>query len=291
MENDHSRTAAAAESTEKKKNRKMQDLPLRTAVAVVLIAILLCVIWFGGWIEAIVLGLFTAVAIYEMRNIFRKKGLSPFVLPLTVMGLSMFIILYKFGLLYTFALAVLAFLAVVIERIMNHKRTNDDLVASLMLFVYPIIGLTSLALCGFEKDSLSRVALFCCFAGPIMADNAAYLVGSLIGKHKLCPSISPHKTIEGALAGLIGGALGGVLAYFVQKLWGFDVEMWKLILVCFIGGGIGQFGDLLSSTFKRWAGVKDFGTIFPGHGGVMDRIDSELTAAPLVFLFFSMFVF
>ena len=187
MENDHSRTATAAESTEKKKNRKMQDLPLRTAVAVVLIAILLCVIWFGGWIEAVVLGLFTAVAIYEMRNIFRKKGLSPFVLPLTVMGLSMFIILYKFGLLYTFAFAVLAFLAVVIERIMNPKRTNDDLVASLMLFVYPIIGLTSLALCGFEKDSLSRVALFCCFVGPIMADNAAYLVGSLIGKHKLCP--------------------------------------------------------------------------------------------------------
>lgn len=291
MENVQSRSASSAEATEKKKNRKMQDLPVRTAVAVVLIALLLCVIWFGGWVEAIVLGLFAAVGVYEMRNIFRKRGLRPFVLPQVIMGLCMFIILFKFGLLYTFALAVTAFLAVVIERIMNPKRTNDDLVASLMLFVYPAIGLISLALCGFEKDSLSRLALFCCFAGPIMADNAAYLVGSAIGKHKLCPSISPNKTIEGAVAGLIGGALGGVLAYFVQKLWGFDVEMWKLILVCFIGGGIGQFGDLLSSTFKRWAGVKDFGNIFPGHGGVMDRIDSYLTAAPVVFLFFSMFIF
>lgn len=94
-----------------------------------------------------------------------------------------------------------------------------------------------------------------------MADNTAYMVGSLFGKHKLCPYISPNKTVEGAVSGVVGGALGGVIVYFAQKLWGLDVSLVTLIAVCFIAGIVGQFGDLLASTFKRWAGVKDYSNL------------------------------
>lgn len=125
---------------------------------------------------------------------------------------------------------------------------------------------------------------------PAWLDNTAYMVGSLFGKHKLCPYISPNKTVEGAVSGVVGGALGGVVVYFAQKLWGLDVSLVTLIAVCFIAGIVGQFGDLLASTFKRWAGVKDYSNLFPGHGGVMDRLDSAMVAAPIVAVAFAFFI-
>ena len=94
---------------------------------------------------------------------------------------------------------------------------------------------------------------------------------------------------SGAGCGL-GGALGGVIVYFAQKLWGLDVSLVTLIAVCFIAGIVGQFGDLLASTFKRWAGVKDYSNLFPGHGGVMDRLDSAMVAAPIVAVAFAFFI-
>jgi len=89
---------------------------------------------------------------------------------------------------------------------------------------------------------------------------------------------------------LVGGALGGVIVYFAQKLWGLDVSLVTLIAVCFIAGIVAQFGDLLASTFKRWAGVKDYSNLFPGHGGVMDRLDSAMVAAPIVAVAFAFFI-
>lgn len=268
----------------------MKDLPLRTAVAVLLLALLGLVLFFGEWVQAIVLGIFSVIATYEMRNMFSKKGINPFVLPQALLGIAMFSVLYYLGLSYVALIAVAAFSAIVIERIFNKNRKTEDLVAAIFILVYPLALLFCFGLIGFERNDLSRLAFFCCFAGPAMADNTAYIVGSLIGKHKLCPAISPNKTIEGAVSGVIGGALGGIIAFFVQKIWGFDISIFTLIFVCFVGGLIGQFGDLLASTFKRWSGIKDYGHIFPGHGGVMDRLDSAMVAAPVVMIIFKLFI-
>lgn len=264
----------------------MKDLPLRTLVAVMLLGLLALVLLFGGWVKVIVLGLFSAVAVTEMYSVFRAKDIRPFIIPPAVLGAVMFAIMYLFGPAWTLAAFFLAFLAVAIERILNKKRTNADAAASLMLLVYPLGLLIFFALIGFDpKHDLSSVALVAVFAGVIMADNTAYIIGSLFGKHKLCPAISPNKTVEGGAAGLIGGALGGIIAYFAQFLWTKTnvVPLGWMIAICFTGGLIGQFGDLFASTFKRWAGIKDFGKIFPGHGGIMDRLDSAMFAAPFVF--------
>ncbi len=268
----------------------MKDLPLRTVIAILLLALLALVLWLGGWVQAIILGIFSAMAIHEMNDIFKKKDIHPFVIPHMILGAAQFAVLFKLGMKWLFALVVLTFFSIMIERILNGKRTNIDLVASFSMLVYPLAPLLCLGAVGFDNSDYSRIALFCCFAGPCMADNAAYMVGSICGKHKLCPEISPNKTTEGAVSGLIGGALGGILAYFIQKLWGFDISIWALLIICFLGGFIGQFGDLLSSTYKRWAGVKDFGNIFPGHGGVMDRLDSAMIAAPMVLAAFTLFI-
>ncbi len=262
----------------------MKDLPIRTAVAFVVLALLGLVVWLGGWVQAAVLGLFSVIAVYEMRGLFKAKDIRPFVIPLMILGAGMFAVLYALGRLWFAGLFFLAFLAVALERIFNKKRTNADVAASLTILVYPLALFACFGLIGFGKADYSRLAFICVIAGVCLSDTLAYFVGSLLGRHKLCPAISPKKSVEGGVGGLIGGALGGVIVYFLQRVWSFPpVSLPLLIGICFAAGLVGQFGDLFSSTFKRWAGIKDFGKIIPGHGGIMDRVDSALFAAPVVF--------
>ena len=115
-----------------------------------------------------------------------------------------------------------------------------------------------------------------------MGDTGAYYLGSYFGKHKLCPAISPNKTIEGALGGLAASLGSGALikTFFLPLL------PWGLSLLFFSSIGIaGQVGDLFESQLKRVAHIKDSGAILPGHGGVLDRIDALLFAAPVAYIF------
>ena len=275
----------------------MKDLPLRTAVAVVLLTLLGLVIWLGGIFQAIVLGTFAVLAVIEMNGVFKANGYKPFIVPHIMLGGGMFLLMYFAGkaetagsaALWLFAAFFAAFFSVALERALNVKRTNEDLIAELVILVYPLALIAFLGLIGFGRSDYSRLAIISIFAGVAMADNTAYMVGSMLGKHKLCPAVSPKKSVEGAIAGLIGGALGGVICYFAQKLWGFELSLWRCIFICFVGGTLGQIGDLFASTFKRWAKIKDFGSIFPGHGGIIDRLDSALFAAPFVYIVFRLF--
>ena len=117
-----------------------------------------------------------------------------------------------------------------------------------------------------------------------IGDTLAYLVGKSFGKHLLAPKISPKKTIEGAVANLVG-CVGGAVA--IGALIG--VPPWLSTLCGVIAGTIGQMGDLFESGLKRAAGVKDAGALLPGHGGILDRIDSLLAAAPLEALLLTAF--
>ena len=117
--------------------------------------------------------------------------------------------------------------------------------------------------------------------GAFGTDVMAYFAGVALGKHKLCPSISPKKTIEGSIGGILGsviicGAFGAVFAkeYLIHCL--------ILGLLC---GVFSQFGDLTASIFKRKMGIKDYGNLIPGHGGILDRFDSVLFTAPLVYYY------
>ena len=103
-----------------------------------------------------------------------------------------------------------------------------------------------------------------------------------MGKRKLCPEISPHKTVEGSYGSFFVGLLGRFACFLLQFIWGLRLPILPMLLVGIICGGVGQIGDLFASVIKRWAGAKDYGNIFPGHGGVIDRLDSVLMCAPVV---------
>lgn len=120
-------------------------------------------------------------------------------------------------------------------------------------------------------------ALFA-FASCWIGDTAAYLVGKAVGRRKLCPELSPAKTIEGAVAGLVAPAIFG-------WWWGSTFLNLPPVVAAFLGAALGLagiVGDLLESVFKRWAGVKDSSGLLPGHGGMLDRMDSGYLAAPLL---------
>jgi phosphatidate cytidylyltransferase len=136
-----------------------------------------------------------------------------------------------------------------------------------------------------DLRAVSVHLLFFALALNWVGDSAAYYVGRRFGKHKLAPVVSPGKSWEGAGASVIGAILFGViyLGHFVRQ-----IPWWQVILIAAIASVAGQLGDLAESALKRGAGVKDSGNLLPGHGGMLDRVDSSLFALPVVYVLYSL---
>lgn len=126
--------------------------------------------------------------------------------------------------------------------------------------------------------------LFFALALNWAGDTTAYYVGKAFGRHKLAPIVSPKKTWEGAIGSVIGSVVFGLLylGYFMPK-----IAWWNVTLMAVIANVAGQFGDLAESAMKRGAAVKDSGNLLPGHGGILDRVDSSLFALPVVYVLYT----
>lgn len=123
------------------------------------------------------------------------------------------------------------------------------------------------------------------FISSWLTDTFAYFGGFFFGKKKLCPNISPKKTVEGAVSGVIGAVIGYALySYLLNNVWGVSVNTLWFILIAVFTSVTSQMGDLLASLMKRENGIKDFGNLMPGHGGALDRFDSILITAPFIFI-------
>ena len=130
------------------------------------------------------------------------------------------------------------------------------------------------------------------FISSWISDTCAYCVGMLFGKHKLAPILSPKKSIEGSLGGIIGSAIVGALfGYFiVEQVITEQQVTWVFALIGGIGSIVSQIGDLAASAIKRNYDIKDYGKLIPGHGGIMDRFDSVLVTAPMIYFLFTLLV-
>ena len=133
-----------------------------------------------------------------------------------------------------------------------------------------------------REGSSGRIWIFLLLAVIFAGDTTAYYVGSYLGRHKLSPAVSPGKTIEGAIGGLVANVAVGAIAKYLFL----SGMPWGLCFLFFIAVGVaGQVGDLFESELKRSSGIKDSGAILPGHGGILDRIDALLFASPVAYVF------
>ncbi len=148
--------------------------------------------------------------------------------------------------------------------------------------------LSYLRTAGAVRDSDGLFYVFLALLMAWMADTGAYFTGTFFGKHKLCPRISPKKTVEGLVGGIICSILFSLLAGFIYETCVLSgkalVSYGEIFVLALICAPLSVVGDLFASLIKRRCGVKDFGKVFPGHGGVMDRFDSLLFVLPVVYL-------
>ncbi len=136
------------------------------------------------------------------------------------------------------------------------------------------------------RNDVGRYGVMAVFVFSWITDTGAYFTGSFLGKHKLAPELSPKKTVEGAIGGVVLTVIAaGVYMAIMKHFWSVDIH-WLFLIAAAIGAVLAEIGDLAASAVKRSCNVKDFGWIFPGHGGMLDRFDSVVFIAPYVYFVF-----
>ncbi len=164
----------------------------------------------------------------------------------------------------------------------------SDVARAFFMMIYAVLFPLHLTYTRMMEHGVLLLLLI--FMGAWMPDTFAYFSGMLFGKHKLIPKVSPKKTVEGAIGAVVGAVIsflvfGLVLSYYFD----FTIHYPALIFLSLLCGVVAQFGDLSASVIKREWGKKDFGNLIPGHGGILDRVDSLLFVAPLTYYFLLIF--
>lgn len=259
----------------------------RIITGVCLAALLLFGVAMLGWVYAVLFTVFIFLCVYEMFKALSGAGHRPVQWPVwACMAISIPILLrYESGIVVLPMIVGAGALISAVVMFRNNPRLEDLLVSVMPLCTVVLPGMCVLGFLSEPSQPLQRMLILLAFGVPLSGDTMAYFVGSRIGKTALCPAVSPKKSVEGAAAGLLGSIAFAVLmracfsVYCTLPWWHFPV----LGLLCGIAG---QLGDLFASLVKRHCGVKDFGSLFPGHGGAMDRLDSVYWSAVIVYAYF-----
>lgn len=269
----------------------------RLLSGVLLVAIALAVLLKGGALLAVVLFLVSLIAYQELTAACKVRGdqMEPSA-PVRV-GCVMTLVYYgALGLSLSFGIPtacsimvvviVAAFLAFLFVYVFAFPKYHaDQIMAAMFSFLYGPVMLSFLYLLREGLDEGIYLVWFA-FLASWGSDTCAYCVGVLIGKHKMTPKLSPKKSVEGAAGGVLGAALLFVLyTYFViNRYTEITLSLPFAAILGAVGALISMVGDLAASAVKRDHDIKDYGKLIPGHGGIMDRFDSVIVAAPVIFI-------
>ena len=256
----------------------------RILAAVALLPILLVIVLtLPSIYTAILFGLASSIAAYELLW---GTGYVKHIRLIAYAAVMAFLVAIwsNLGGGYVWALlSVLVMVVVMFAEIMlsDMKLPFDKVVVCLAAGL--LIPFLLTALVRIHSSTHGKFYIMIPFVLAFISDSGAYFAGRFLGKHKLAPTISPKKTIEGAVGGILGAVIGMVIyGLILQFAFSFKVNYLAAVLYGVIGSVAGVFGDLCFSTIKRQSGIKDYGNLIPGHGGILDRFDSMTIIAPLV---------
>lgn len=259
---------------------------MKTRIISAIILIPLLYIVYRGGLPLQIAGLVVGIlGIKEFYNAFSDMDIHPsFKLAvgsaILLYGFYIFKVLDRFFDLWLFITVSSILIAVLFSK---KSWVLDGAVTLLGIFYVTLFSLYTILLDGITQY---RYFMGMIFITALVTDTAAYFSGYFFGKHKLWPEISPKKTREGAVGGILGSVIVSTLVgYFIAP--GLLIHF---IILGVIGSVAGQFGDLVASAFKRRLGIKDYGNLIPGHGGILDRFDSILFTGPIVYYYVMLFI-
>jgi phosphatidate cytidylyltransferase len=265
-----------------------RNLALRAATAAVALPLLLLALFRGPlWLGVAIVSAALAAGLLEFFALIATRGVRPLRAAGTLLAAAMFIDVAAAGRsgppLWPLAGLMLLVVALRPGRAPQESVPGAALTLLGALYLGGLGGaIGALLLLPPEPLGPWRVVLL--LAIVMASDTFAFFVGHAVGRHRLAPALSPGKTVEGALGGIAGGVLGALAV----RGWGpLELPLADATMLGAIVAGLGIVGDLDESLLKRWAGVKDSGSLFPGHGGALDRLDGLLFGAPILYYYFS----
>lgn len=273
---------------EKKEKRRTLFIRVRSGAILTLIAF--ATIIPGGWALFGINLLISAIGMMEFMRVAKVHRSMIAVISYVALGALYACVYFKRTDLMVPLFMVFLIILFTCMVIMYPKYTADQVLMAFSGLIYVGLGLSYIYQTRMiEKNGAFLVWLI--FICSWISDSGAYLTGIAIGKHKAFPKLSPKKSIEGCIGGLVSSILIGVIYKLVLDIC-FDINIIEyvgLIVICGVGAVISQTGDLAASAFKRNFGIKDYGHLIPGHGGIMDRFDSIIFVAPLVYYLAGLF--
>lgn len=268
----------------------------RVITGAVLIALLILILWINiPLVDTIFVLLISLMGMYEYNKAFKSAGYN--VVPI-VGYISCFAILLM-GLnipaditilICRIAIPSILIVTFIYSILSKLKITIIDVAITVFSIVYIPFLFSFLKLILMMENG--RLFIWFVIMGAFACDTFAFLIGYKFGKRKLCPEVSPKKTIEGSIAGILGVIITYIIIYAIARF-GLDIylNIWIVMLMAIVSGIIGQFGDLAASSIKRFCKIKDFGSLMPGHGGILDRCDSIMFVAPIVYMILKVYMF
>lgn len=261
----------------------MSNFATRMLINVIGVPALLLLIGLGGIPFILFLTVMAFIAQVELYLLMRKKGADPLIAPAVLAGIVwMFASYYRPDSLFylLIGLVTLLFLSGLFRKI---QGATVDLAGTLLGFIYlPVLISTVILMRNIDGSGRSIVTLL--FVTIWICDALAFVFGKWLGRRKIAPLISPHKSYAGCIGGLFG-AVATVLIFYYLKWTPDFMNLNQLIIFALLAGVFGQAGDFVESVFKRDAGVKDSSNLLLGHGGMLDRFDSLFIGAPVIFLY------
>lgn len=272
----------------------MNKILVRSLSGAVYVALIVCSLMFGGgYAFPLLCAVFALLAVAELEKIDADNSHSPIALRFIDMAAAFIMVFFPAYSISSSSQAILAFgiatllllflVRFTLQLYIKDENAISSISAASMSIVYIAFPLTTIAL---VSAMISPAMVLAMFIMIWINDTGAFLVGSSIGRHRLFERISPKKSWEGFWGGFVFSIGAGIFIYFLFGKWAPNLS---LVSMCILGAVVSvfsTFGDLVESLMKRTVKVKDSGNIMPGHGGILDRIDSLLLVSPAVALFF-----
>lgn len=271
----------------KKTSRAGRNLPVAIGVGVSLFAVVVVGLAWVPWLFIAFVSVALALGVLEVHRAILRTGMRAVWLPIAIgtaiSVLGGYLVSVRDVGMEPTTFVVICLGAMVIAALVGRLSRGGegfirDVAASGLLIAYiPLLGVFLPLLMGASDGNLRMLAVI---AVAVASDTGAYATGVLIGRHKMAPNISPSKTWEGTAGGIVLAAVVGALIvhYLLGAPW------WAGVILGVLGSMAGTLGDLVESLIKRDAGIKDMSNFLPGHGGIMDRLDSMLVAVPVGWL-------